>query len=205
MLFRSKVYMREEYERVRDSGSSVIKGRVENIIAISRTLGDFILKGKVSSEPVISEIDIDENDKWLMIGCDGVFDVITDDLITKISKMSSNVNEFALNIRNAAFSFNSLDNISVIGIDLKSSINVINMVQEPCSMVTMSNYSLSLLSSDKGIDMNEIRNAISSGTIVPPYPVERNIKKDVFDYKNDNHNNLKPTTIKDDEDRKSVV
>ncbi|KAH0789847.1 protein phosphatase 2C [Histomonas meleagridis] len=113
-----KPEVRAEFERIRDAGSTVVSGRTKGILGVSRSIGDFAVDG-ISSEPVIQEIDLEDDDKWILIACDGVFDVVTNEMIKEIAVVSENANKFALNIRNNAYAAHSTDNISVIAVDVK--------------------------------------------------------------------------------------
>ncbi|KAH0789655.1 protein phosphatase 2C [Histomonas meleagridis] len=109
---------RFEFERIRDEGSTVVGGRIQGFLGVSRAFGDFSING-ISSEPTIQELELEQTDKWILIACDGVFDVVNDYMIQQAAINSENAKKFAMNIRNLAYSAHSADNISVITIDLK--------------------------------------------------------------------------------------
>ncbi|OHT11715.1 protein phosphatase 2C [Tritrichomonas foetus] len=113
-----KPSLRSEYERVRDADSNIIAGRVYGILAITRSIGDFKVVG-LSYEPEINEYEIEDDDKWMIIGCDGIWDVIFPEIVCSISQEVNNATEFAFKMRNMAYSSMSFDNISVIVVDLK--------------------------------------------------------------------------------------
>jgi len=112
-----KPTLREEYERIRNEGGRVQGARVHSILAISRSYGDFLLPG-VGSKCDIKSQRINSTMKWLIIACDGVFDVLSMKNICTIASFSSNAKCLASSIKNAAFSLMSNDNISVIAIDI---------------------------------------------------------------------------------------
>lgn len=114
-----KPFMRNEFERVHKIfGTISNENRVDGILAVSKTMGDNFVFG-VGHEPELNEFVIDdENDKFLVICCDGVFDVLSNDEVAKIVSSSESANEAAFKIRNVAFGIRSLDNISVIVVDL---------------------------------------------------------------------------------------
>ena len=66
----------------------------------------------------MSEFDIDENDKFLVVGCDGVFDVLSNDDVAAVAFNAPSPVDAAFAVRNAAFGSGSTDNISVIVVDL---------------------------------------------------------------------------------------
>ncbi|KAK8899010.1 hypothetical protein M9Y10_001306 [Tritrichomonas musculus] len=113
-----KPSMRSEFERIHNIHGYLSKeNRVDGTLAVSRALGDFDVYG-IGREPVLNEFEIKIDDKYLVICCDGVFDVLSNDDVAQIAVNSESTNEAAFKIRNAAFGCGSLDNISVIVVDL---------------------------------------------------------------------------------------
>ena len=110
---------REEFERIHVAGGRVVKDRVGGLLAVARSLGDYSILG-VGHEPTIQKHEIKQDYKYLIVCCDGVFDVLNNDQIAEIAIKSSSTTDAAYNIRNTAFAAGSLDNISVIVVDLTS-------------------------------------------------------------------------------------
>lgn len=54
------------------------KGRVAGLLAVTRSFGDHTLKHLVIAHPYMSKLEITDDDEFILIACDGVFDVITD-------------------------------------------------------------------------------------------------------------------------------
>lgn len=109
---------RPEFERIHESyGYLSNDNRVDGNLAVSRAIGDFSVYG-IGREPDLNEFEIGEMDKYLVICCDGVFDVLSNDDVAKIAMISTSTKEAAFNIRNAAYGCRSADNISVIVVDL---------------------------------------------------------------------------------------
>ena len=79
----------KEIERIEKAGGFVLKGRVLGVLAVSRSLGDHILKEFIIAEPYISIAEVSkENDaEFVIIACDGLWDAVTDaeavDLVRK--------------------------------------------------------------------------------------------------------------------------
>ena len=94
---------RDEVERIREAGSFIMKKRVANILAVSRCLGDYNVNG-VGHDPEIQTYDIKEDDKWLIICCDGVYDVMSSQHVANIAKDAKSAIELAYDIRNEAYS-----------------------------------------------------------------------------------------------------
>ena len=113
-----KPFMRKEFERVQNEFGCVSKDdKIDGILSVSRTIGDLTVQG-VGREAEINEFDLNEDDKFLVIACDGVFDVLKNNDVAKIVSKTSSPIEAAYMIRNAAFACLSNDNISVIVVDL---------------------------------------------------------------------------------------
>ena len=114
-----KPFFRGEFERIHKEYGKISKdNRVDGILAVSRALGDFNVQG-VCREAEIEEFEIDDDmDRFLVVGCDGVFDVLTNDEVAQVVINAPSPIEAAFMIRNAAFGVQSTDNISVIVVDL---------------------------------------------------------------------------------------
>lgn len=113
-----KPTMRSEFERVHNEFGKLNKeNRIDGVLAVARSLGDYSVYG-VGKKPDLNEFYLDENDKYLVIGCDGVFDVLSNDDVARVAMNASSTTEAAFIIRNAAFASLSSDNISVIVVDL---------------------------------------------------------------------------------------
>ena len=78
-----------ERNRIEKAGGTVMMQRVNGSLAVSRALGDFDFKKSpevgpcdqlVSPEPEITILERDEkNDQFLILACDGIFDVISNE------------------------------------------------------------------------------------------------------------------------------
>ena len=78
-----------EYERVLSLGGFVSEsGRVNGILSVSRALGDFFLSPYVSDVPEINVHQLTDEDEFLICGCDGVWDVVTDEKAVQIVSKS---------------------------------------------------------------------------------------------------------------------
>ena len=53
--------------------------RVFGILAVSRSFGDHSYKRFVTARPYISRTELSENAEFVVIACDGVFDVLSDE------------------------------------------------------------------------------------------------------------------------------
>ncbi len=82
-----------ERERIEKAGGTVMMQRVNGSLAVSRALGDFDYKRSaelkpveqlVSPEPEVYIMDRDSvNDQYLLLACDGIYDVMTNDAVVE--------------------------------------------------------------------------------------------------------------------------
>lgn len=76
----------DETKRINDLGGRVIhwgRWRVEGVLAVSRAIGDARLKPYVTAEPDIVEHDVTDDDMFLVVASDGVWDTMSSDLVAK--------------------------------------------------------------------------------------------------------------------------
>ena len=87
---------------------------------LSRAFGDWELKSYgVICEPHIIRYEIENEDIFLVIATDGVFDVMEDEDIYQLSKRQKNAKEFCDDIMKETIDRGSMDNIScfVVGLN----------------------------------------------------------------------------------------
>eukprot|EP00656_Telonema_subtile_P008556 TRINITY_DN13995_c0_g1_i1.p1 TRINITY_DN13995_c0_g1~~TRINITY_DN13995_c0_g1_i1.p1 ORF type:complete len:391 (+),score=69.40 TRINITY_DN13995_c0_g1_i1:120-1292(+) len=70
---------REEQQRIEALGGVVLAGRVQGCLAVSRALGDLSYTPFVSQEPYFARQQLQPEHKYLIVACDGVFDVLEDE------------------------------------------------------------------------------------------------------------------------------
>jgi len=108
-----------EHKRIVESGGIIFGGRVYGTLMLSRCFGDWELKPYgVLNEPYVTRINITDNDKYVVIGTDGVWDVLEDNDVFEMSKNMNNSKEFCNNIVQKAIENGSMDNISCFVIKL---------------------------------------------------------------------------------------
>jgi protein phosphatase PTC1 len=114
----------DEIRRVKDAGGTIVNNRVNAILAITRAIGDVYLHPMVTSDPYTCYVDLHyEHDKFLIIACDGVWDVLTDQEAVDHIKDVTDPRVASQNLRDLAYSKNSTDNISVIVVRITNVIN----------------------------------------------------------------------------------
>jgi len=117
-----------EKERIQNAGGSVMIQRVNGSLAVSRALGDFEYKnveGKTPTEQLVSpepEFYIKERnvekDEFLVLACDGVWDVMSNedicDFITARMKVNDNLETICNEVIDTCLYKGSRDNMSII-------------------------------------------------------------------------------------------
>lgn len=112
----------DEKQRILDLGGRVIyygTWRVEGILAVSRAFGDRRLKKFVTAEPEIKSRELQEQDDFLILASDGVWDVLSSQAAVDIVSKASTPQQAAALLTDAAYSRGSLDNITSLVIDLR--------------------------------------------------------------------------------------
>jgi protein phosphatase 2C family protein 2/3 len=123
----------KEEDRIRKAGGWVENGRVNGVLGesvflfvffvyflkgVSRAVGDFYLRPAVVCEPFVSSSISLPGECRLLLGCDGVFDEMPDDLAGILVMSGGDCQEAAERVRDAAIALGSSDNISAIVISL---------------------------------------------------------------------------------------
>jgi len=107
-----------EGKRVSDAGGFIVAGRVNGILAVTRSLGDHAMKEYVTGEPFTQERILNEGDSHLILACDGLWDVCEDqqayDLIAKEEDAKKKADKLLLHALKAG----STDNVSIMVIEL---------------------------------------------------------------------------------------
>jgi protein phosphatase PTC1 len=73
-----------EGKRVIEAGGQIINDRVNGMLAMTRALGDHLLKmpvlpnDVVSNVPDITSTDLSPEDSFIIVACDGLWDVLND-------------------------------------------------------------------------------------------------------------------------------
>lgn len=62
----------QEAKRITDAGGFVMSGRVNGVLAVTRSLGDSSMKDFVVGAPYTTETELCDDDEFLILACDGV-------------------------------------------------------------------------------------------------------------------------------------
>lgn len=118
---------KDERERIEALGGSVTLWgvwRVEGVLAVSRAIGDRMLKDYVTSEPEFIERTITKDDAYLIIATDGLWDIFDNRTVGNRARDiglqgKRGVQEIAEALGQEAFSKGSTDNITILVLDLR--------------------------------------------------------------------------------------
>ena len=109
----------EEVKRIRDKGGIVFRERVFGTLMLTRSFGDKEMKKYgVLSTPDIFYHNIEEEDLFVIIASDGVWDVVEEEEIFKLSQNKISSSEFSKTIIKLAKERETHDNISCIVVKL---------------------------------------------------------------------------------------
>lgn len=122
MSFDHKPCREDEGKRIRALGGRVVfwgRWRVEGVLAVSRAIGDINLKPYVTAEPELEEHKMDDNDMYLVLASDGLWDVMKNEEVGKFVLKCQDFPCIARDLCHEAALMGSTDNITVLVIDLK--------------------------------------------------------------------------------------
>ncbi|KAK9468831.1 phosphatase 2C-like domain-containing protein [Lipomyces arxii] len=101
-----------EAQRIANSGGLVLNGRVNGILAVTRALGDTYIKKLVTSHPYTTETYVTEDDEFIILACDGLWDVTTDQQAVDLIRTIKNPQEASKKLIEYALSHFSMDNLT---------------------------------------------------------------------------------------------
>lgn len=111
-----------EINRIRDSGGLIMKNRVNGILSVTRSLGDTYMKNLVVGKPFTTSTEITDKDEFMILACDGLWDVISDYKACGIVEESFRVNDdpevAAKTLCQTAMDHATTDNITVMVVKL---------------------------------------------------------------------------------------
>jgi serine/threonine protein phosphatase PrpC len=121
LSFDHKPYSDEEQGRIRGLGGCVAgeTGRVNGLLAVSRSIGDFYMHPFVTDEPFQAQVQLEEADEKLILACDGVWDEVSDERAVEIVMAEADPFLACAKLRDFAYALGSDDNISVMILHLK--------------------------------------------------------------------------------------
>ncbi|KAF5199566.1 phosphatase 2C, partial [Thalictrum thalictroides] len=113
-----------ERRRVEESGGYIDDGYLNGVLSVTRALGDWDMKLPLgSAAPLIAEPDfrtvlLTEDDEFLIIGCDGIWDVLSSQqavsLVRRGLRRHDDPEQCARDLAMEALRLNTFDNLTVI-------------------------------------------------------------------------------------------
>ena len=120
MSFDDRVDEPSEFKRIVSQGGIIFNGRIYGQLMLSRSFGDWGIKEYgVKVEPHVVRTQVADDDLYLIIASDGVWDVIKDEELLNLANPSMNTLAICRNIVLESLNRGSQDNIScfVIGLN----------------------------------------------------------------------------------------
>ena len=105
----------DEKRRIKNlNGFITEESRVNGILSLSRALGDCEQQPHVTWLPDILQMDINNAIEYIIMACDGLWDVVSNDEVVNIVLTEKDPRIAAIKLRDLAYQLGSTDNISVI-------------------------------------------------------------------------------------------
>eukprot|EP01122_Echinamoeba_exundans_P015219 TRINITY_DN7128_c0_g1_i1.p1 TRINITY_DN7128_c0_g1~~TRINITY_DN7128_c0_g1_i1.p1 ORF type:complete len:293 (-),score=56.25 TRINITY_DN7128_c0_g1_i1:49-849(-) len=108
----------DEVARIKATGGFIIDGRVNAMIAITRSLGDHHMKQWLINEPHFYATELQETDTTLILACDGLWDVVEPQAALDFIKEEEDAQVAAKKLLVKAIQDGSTDNLTVMVVRL---------------------------------------------------------------------------------------
>ncbi|KAL1890265.1 mgpp2cl-1, protein phosphatase 2C-like protein 1 [Ceratocystis pirilliformis] len=109
-----------ESRRITSAGGLILNNRVNGVLAVTRALGDIYMKDLVTGHPYTTETVIQpETDEFIIIACDGLWDVCSDQEAVDLIRNFSDPHEAALTLVDHALNRFSTDNLTCVVVRFK--------------------------------------------------------------------------------------
>ncbi|GAA6037337.1 hypothetical protein JCM8097_008518 [Rhodosporidiobolus ruineniae] len=109
----------KEIKRIEAAGGYVANQRVNGYLAVTRSLGDSQMKSFVVGSPYTTETTIRPEDDFLIIACDGLWDVASDQQAADLIAHERDAQSASDKLLDFALTSRSTDNITVMVVDLR--------------------------------------------------------------------------------------
>lgn len=112
----------DERDRIARLGGSVVHWgvwRVEGILAVSRAIGDRLLKEYVIPDPEFVQCKISDEDSFLVLATDGLWDVVDNAQVGRLLMRVKDAQEGSEILTQKAFESATQDNVTVMVVDLR--------------------------------------------------------------------------------------
>ncbi|TBU48605.1 protein serine/threonine phosphatase 2C [Dichomitus squalens] len=105
---------KQEAKRITDAGGFVMSGRVNGVLNVTRSLGDSSMKEFVVGSPYTTETELSEQDEFLILACDGLWDVVNDQGAVNLVRAIADPRQAAEELLDHAYKNYSTDNVTVL-------------------------------------------------------------------------------------------
>ncbi|KAF9531623.1 phosphatase 2C-like domain-containing protein [Crepidotus variabilis] len=109
---------KQEAKRITDAGGFVMSGRVNGVLAVTRSLGDSSMKEFVVGAPYTTETELCSEDEFLILACDGLWDIVGDQGAIDLVRDVQDPQEASDKLVQHAISHHTTDNVTVIVVRL---------------------------------------------------------------------------------------
>lgn len=107
-----------ETKRIVEAGGFVALNRVNGVLAVTRSLGDHLMKDYVIADPFMQATKLEDGDTHLVVACDGLWDVASDQEVIDLIINEPDAQKAADKLLIHALKNGSTDNVSVMTIYL---------------------------------------------------------------------------------------
>ncbi|KAI8972211.1 protein serine/threonine phosphatase 2C [Trametes punicea] len=108
-----------EVQRIEEQGGTIEQGRVEGVLIPTRALGDPHLNAYVTGTPYTTEMELTQKDEFLILACDGLWDVIDDQEAVDLIRSTENAQDAAQELLDEARRRSTQDNVTVLVVRLR--------------------------------------------------------------------------------------
>ncbi|PVG01298.1 protein serine/threonine phosphatase 2C [Serendipita vermifera] len=110
----------QESKRITDAGGFVMNNRVNGVLAVTRSLGDSAMKDFVVGAPYTTETELGAQDEFLIMACDGLWDVTEDQEAVNLVRDKQDAQQMAKSLLEHALVKFSTDNVTVLVVRFKN-------------------------------------------------------------------------------------
>ncbi|ODQ44871.1 hypothetical protein PICMEDRAFT_24325, partial [Pichia membranifaciens NRRL Y-2026] len=114
LCYEHKGSDKSEIKRIYKNGGLVLGGRVNGVLAVSRSLGDIYLKEYVLGAPYTTMTEVNDGDEFLIIACDGLWDVCDDQEAVDLIKNVTDAKAASETLCDYAIRNGTCDNVTVM-------------------------------------------------------------------------------------------
>ncbi|KAG8871897.1 Protein phosphatase 2C 1 [Tulasnella sp. 331] len=107
-----------EVKRITEAGGFVLNNRVNGVLNVTRSLGDTAMKEFVVGSPYTSEMELIPEDEFLIIACDGLWDVVEDQRAVELIQHCQDPQQASEVLLKHALENFSHDNVTVLVVKL---------------------------------------------------------------------------------------